>query len=172
MIISNTLYKLTKRRLCTWVSPAHTSLNIIQNRINYILVNKKYKNAILSVYAHPCADGIWPQSCHSCPKNQIKENPKTETKMQTGYNPVMRWRNTPECEDITYKRIKEIIQNEEDEQCINITWKTSPASSKDKMKNNHQSPKDNGWLKKFKLLCKREDSTKDKIVTDIKRVNK
>lgn len=55
-VITNTWYKLPKRRLYTWTSPRHTAQHIIRNQIDFVLINKRYRNAIKSVKAYPGAD--------------------------------------------------------------------------------------------------------------------
>ncbi|XP_050505674.1 craniofacial development protein 2-like [Diabrotica virgifera virgifera] len=56
LVITNTLFKLPYRRLYTWRSPGDTPENLIRNQIDYILINKRFKNSITSVKAYPGAD--------------------------------------------------------------------------------------------------------------------
>lgn len=56
LIIANTLFKLHKRRLYTWKSPADNSDKIVRNQIDYIIVNRRYRNSILSAKTYPGAD--------------------------------------------------------------------------------------------------------------------
>lgn len=56
LVVTNTYFKLPPRRLYTWTSPAHTSNNIIRNQIDYILVNKRFRNSIYAVKTYPGAD--------------------------------------------------------------------------------------------------------------------
>ncbi|XP_050497514.1 craniofacial development protein 2-like [Diabrotica virgifera virgifera] len=56
MIISNTFFKLPKRRLYTWTSPQHNAQKIVRNQIDFVLINERYKNGIKSVKAYPGAD--------------------------------------------------------------------------------------------------------------------
>ncbi|KAI5718027.1 hypothetical protein M8J77_015079 [Diaphorina citri] len=55
-IIMNTFFKLPPRRLYTWRAPGDTPENIIRNQIDYITINKRYRNAIKSVKTFPGAD--------------------------------------------------------------------------------------------------------------------
>lgn len=56
LIVGNTWFKLPKRRLYTWRSPADTPENPIRNQIDYILVNKRFRNCLRRVAAYPGAD--------------------------------------------------------------------------------------------------------------------
>ena len=55
-VITNTFFQLPKRRLYTWKSPADTPKNNIRNQIDYILVNHRYRNSIISAKTYPGAD--------------------------------------------------------------------------------------------------------------------
>lgn len=55
-IITNTFYKLPKRRLYTWKSPQDTKDRPIRNQIDYFLINERYRNGVKSVKAYPGAD--------------------------------------------------------------------------------------------------------------------
>ncbi|KAI5707314.1 hypothetical protein M8J77_000030 [Diaphorina citri] len=52
----NTFFKLPKRRLYTWKSPVDNPHNIVRNQIDYIIINKRYKNSITSTKTLPGAD--------------------------------------------------------------------------------------------------------------------
>ena len=52
MIIGNTWFKHHKRRLYTWKSPDKK----IRNQIDYILINKRFRNALINVKTMPGAD--------------------------------------------------------------------------------------------------------------------
>ena len=56
LAISNTWYKLPPRRLYTWKSPQDSSGHIVRNQIDFILVEKRYRNGILSVKTYPGTD--------------------------------------------------------------------------------------------------------------------
>lgn len=56
LVISNTLFKLPKRRLYTWKAPGDDEVRIIRNQIDYILVNKKFRNSVKTVKTYPGAD--------------------------------------------------------------------------------------------------------------------
>lgn len=55
-IISNTYFKLPPRRLYTWKSPADSEENIVRNQIDFILINKRFRNSLSSVKTYPGAD--------------------------------------------------------------------------------------------------------------------
>ena len=55
-VIANTLFKLPKRRLYTWRSPADKEGQILRNQIDYVLIKQRYKNAIISAKTYPSAD--------------------------------------------------------------------------------------------------------------------
>ena len=54
--IANTWFKLPNRRLYTWKSPADTVDHVIRNQIDYILINKRFKNSLTSAKTYPGAD--------------------------------------------------------------------------------------------------------------------
>lgn len=57
MVLTNTFFKLPKRRLYTWRSPADKPGRlIIRNQIDFILINQRYKNAVKSAKTYPGAD--------------------------------------------------------------------------------------------------------------------
>uniref|UniRef100_A0A8D8LPD3 Craniofacial development protein 2 n=1 Tax=Cacopsylla melanoneura TaxID=428564 RepID=A0A8D8LPD3_9HEMI len=56
LIITNTYFKLPPRRLYTWTSPQHRKDNIVRNQIDFILINKKFRNSIKSAKTYPGAD--------------------------------------------------------------------------------------------------------------------
>ena len=56
LAVMNTLFKLPKRRLYTWKSPADQLGHVVRNQIDYILVRKRFKNALKSVKTMPGAD--------------------------------------------------------------------------------------------------------------------
>ncbi|XP_030753182.1 craniofacial development protein 2-like [Sitophilus oryzae] len=56
MIITNTYFKLPKRRLYTWKSPRDSENRIVRNQIDYIILNQRYRNAVKSVKSYPAAD--------------------------------------------------------------------------------------------------------------------
>ena len=55
-VIANTLFKLPKRRLYTWRSPADKEGQIVRNQIDYVLIRQRYRNAIISAKTYPSAD--------------------------------------------------------------------------------------------------------------------
>lgn len=56
LIILNTFFKLHPRRLYTWKAPADGPERIVRNQIDYILINKRFRNSCLAVKAYPGAD--------------------------------------------------------------------------------------------------------------------
>ena len=54
--IMNTFFKLPPRRLYTWRSPADNNQRIVRNQIDFVMVNRKYRNAIVSCKTYPGAD--------------------------------------------------------------------------------------------------------------------
>lgn len=56
LVITNTFFKLPKRRLYTWTSPQDNDYRIARNQIDFILVNERFRNSIKSVKTYPGAD--------------------------------------------------------------------------------------------------------------------
>lgn len=56
MCIMNTYFKLPKRRLYTWTHPAHRVDNVIRNQIDFIIIKKRFRNAIKYTKTYPGAD--------------------------------------------------------------------------------------------------------------------
>ncbi|XP_029174698.1 uncharacterized protein LOC114943274 [Nylanderia fulva] len=58
MVVTNTWYKLPKRRLYTWKSPLDGGSNPepVRNQIDYVLINKRFRNMVRSIKAYPGAD--------------------------------------------------------------------------------------------------------------------
>jgi endonuclease/exonuclease/phosphatase family metal-dependent hydrolase len=57
MVVSNTWFKLPKRRLYTWKSPQDGTVHdVVRNQIDYILVGQRYRNSIKRVTTYPGAD--------------------------------------------------------------------------------------------------------------------
>ena len=54
--IMNTFFKLPPRRLYTWRSLADNNQRIVRNQIDFVMVNRKYRNAIVSCKTYPSAD--------------------------------------------------------------------------------------------------------------------
>ncbi|XP_030747690.1 craniofacial development protein 2-like [Sitophilus oryzae] len=55
-LITNTWYKLPYRRLYTWTLPQHTQENVVRNQIDYILINRRFRNCIKPTKTYPGAD--------------------------------------------------------------------------------------------------------------------
>ncbi|MFH4307510.1 hypothetical protein WAJ73_22065, partial [Acinetobacter baumannii] len=56
LAVMNTFFKLPKRRLYTWKSPADQPGHIVRNLIDYITVGERFKNAIHCVKTMRGAD--------------------------------------------------------------------------------------------------------------------
>ncbi|CAH2096300.1 unnamed protein product [Euphydryas editha] len=56
LVIANTLFQLPPRRLYTWTSPAHMKDNIVRNQIDYVMLNKRFRNSIKCAKTYPGAD--------------------------------------------------------------------------------------------------------------------
>ncbi|KAL0893269.1 hypothetical protein ABMA27_014867 [Loxostege sticticalis] len=57
LVITNTMFKLPPRRLYTWKHPKDgKDGRILRNQIDYILVNRRFRNSILSAKTYPGAD--------------------------------------------------------------------------------------------------------------------
>lgn len=58
MMVTNTWFKLPPRRLYTWVSPQDNPKNnkIVRNQIDFILINKRFRNCVKSAKTYPGAD--------------------------------------------------------------------------------------------------------------------
>ena len=56
LAIMNTFFKLPPRRLYTWKSPMDTPNHVIRNQIDYILINRRFRNCITSTKTYPSAD--------------------------------------------------------------------------------------------------------------------
>lgn len=54
--IMNTFFKLPPRRLYTWRAPTDSNDRIVRNQIDFIMINKKYRNAVTSCKTYPGAD--------------------------------------------------------------------------------------------------------------------
>lgn len=56
LAVMNTWFKLHPRRLYTWKSPADKPGKIVRNQIDYILINRRYRNSCTYVKTYPGAD--------------------------------------------------------------------------------------------------------------------
>lgn len=74
--ITNTWFKLPKRRLYTWISPRHTNEHIIRNQNDYILINKRFGSSVLKASTYPGADV---PSNHNLLVAKIRLKPTTTT---------------------------------------------------------------------------------------------
>ena len=52
LVIANTMFKQHPRRLYTWKSPG----DVCRNQIDYILIRRRYRNAVRNVSTYPGAD--------------------------------------------------------------------------------------------------------------------
>lgn len=69
--VMNTFFKLPPRRLYTWRSPQDNTNHIVRNQIDYIMVNRRFRNSILSVKTYPGAD-IGSDHCPLVAKVRLK----------------------------------------------------------------------------------------------------
>uniref|UniRef100_A0A8D8X189 Craniofacial development protein 2 n=1 Tax=Cacopsylla melanoneura TaxID=428564 RepID=A0A8D8X189_9HEMI len=56
LVVLNTWFKLPPRKLYTWKSPMDSPNNTVRNQIDYIMVNKRFRNSCISVKTYPGAD--------------------------------------------------------------------------------------------------------------------
>lgn len=56
LVITNTWYELPARRLYTWKSPLDGHQGIVRNQIDYVAINRRFKNTITKVTTLPGAD--------------------------------------------------------------------------------------------------------------------
>jgi len=56
IVVLNTFFRLPPRRLYTWKSPADKLEQIIRNQIDFMMVNRRFRNSITSVKTYPSAD--------------------------------------------------------------------------------------------------------------------
>lgn len=56
LVVLNTFFALPPRRLYTWKSPRDRADNVVRNQIDFIMVNKRYRNSVLSAKTYPGAD--------------------------------------------------------------------------------------------------------------------
>ncbi|XP_030746820.1 uncharacterized protein LOC115875493 [Sitophilus oryzae] len=54
--IMNTFFKLPPRRLYTWKSLADCNHRIVRNQIDFVMINRKYRNSVTSCKTYPGAD--------------------------------------------------------------------------------------------------------------------
>lgn len=56
LAVMNTWFRLPPRKLYTWISPKDRPGAIVRNQIDYIMVNKRYRNSCTAVKTYPGAD--------------------------------------------------------------------------------------------------------------------
>uniref|UniRef100_A0A8D8S118 Craniofacial development protein 2 n=1 Tax=Cacopsylla melanoneura TaxID=428564 RepID=A0A8D8S118_9HEMI len=56
LVVTNTWFKQPPRKLYTWKSPLDRPGRIVRNQIDYILVNKRFRNSCTTVKTYPGAD--------------------------------------------------------------------------------------------------------------------
>lgn len=56
LVVLNTFFKLNPRRLYTWTSPRDNVGQIVRNQIDYILINKRFRNSCTYVKTYPRAN--------------------------------------------------------------------------------------------------------------------
>jgi len=55
MVVTNPFFELPSRRLYTWKSAMEAPAHIVRNQIDFILINRRFRNALTSV-VNPGAD--------------------------------------------------------------------------------------------------------------------
>lgn len=116
-IIANTFFKLPKRRLYTWKSPADNKHRIVRNQIDYFIINKRFRNSLRSTKTYPGADISSDHSSVISSINiklkAIKRTPSKQNidprrlKEETTYN------NTKQMVNDNLKRVREDITSTE-----------------------------------------------------------
>ena len=102
-IITNTWFQLPKRRLYTWKAPADNNNTRIRNQIDYIMMKRRFRNAVKSVKTYPGAD-IY--SDHVLLSAEIKIRLKRVKKIRKQFL------NTLKLDQPEYRRkVKESINN-------------------------------------------------------------
>lgn len=56
LFVCNTWFKLPKRRLYTWKSPQDREGNVLRNQIDFVTINTRFRNSVLSAKAYPGCD--------------------------------------------------------------------------------------------------------------------
>lgn len=56
MVATNTWLRHHSRRLYIWTSPQHNNVRVVQNQIDFIMVNERYHNAVIDARTYPDAD--------------------------------------------------------------------------------------------------------------------
>ena len=56
LMVANTFFKLPPRRLYTWKSPADSPTHMVRNQIDFVIINKRFRNNVKSVKTYPGAD--------------------------------------------------------------------------------------------------------------------
>ena len=113
MLITNTTFKLPKRRLYTWKSPADNSKNIVRNQIDYLLIRRRFRNAVKSVKTYPGADV---SSDHNPVVANIKiKLKKVQRKKKT---------NALDTNELKNEKKKAVLKNQIQDKLKNILTKT------------------------------------------------
>lgn len=116
MVITNTWFKLPKRRLYTWISPAESDTQEpVRNQIDYILINKRFRNCIKSVTTYPGSDA---ESDHV----PLVTNLKLKLKV-TKSNPKDNLLDMSKLED---PRVREHLRQELNSELAKVAHKNCP----------------------------------------------
>lgn len=82
LVVMNTWFKLPPRKLYTWKSPMDKPDRIVRNQIDFMLLNKRFRNSCLSLKTYPGAD-VGSDHCPLVGVFKVKmkkiENKKTPT---------------------------------------------------------------------------------------------
>uniref|UniRef100_A0A8D8SHV0 Craniofacial development protein 2 n=1 Tax=Cacopsylla melanoneura TaxID=428564 RepID=A0A8D8SHV0_9HEMI len=110
LFVSNTYFKQHPRRLYTWTSPKDSMDNIIRNQIDFILINKRYRNCCTSMRTYPGADI---NSDHVPVIGEFRAKMKT-TKRKTQKRCNMRLMKEPKIREEVSHILNEKMENVEE----------------------------------------------------------
>lgn len=105
-VITNTYFKLPPRRLYTWRSPRDQPNSIVRNQIDYILINRRFRNSCTSAKTYPGADVL---SDHNPLVGTFKIKLKKVKKAQRKSWDLQKLR-TPITEEVVKVRIRDTIK--------------------------------------------------------------
>lgn len=138
-IITNTWYKLPFRRLYTWMSPQHTQDNIVRNQIDFILINRRFRNCIKSTKTYPGADAHSDHNLLCSILNiKLKQNKKSIKTMRTQQEILKEPEIIKEVNDNIHKIAQSSLPNKSVEQ----NWQDIKASLMNKKIEHILQPKE------------------------------
>ena len=175
LIIKNTWYQLPARRIYTWKAPRDDGENITRNQIDYIIINQRFRNAIVSAKTYPGADI---ESDHNLVLADMKlklKKIKTTTK-STRIN-LRRLKEPDLCQQIKEQIHKEVQKVEEQGQ-LNATgkWRELEKILRNIIKHqleDNTAPKSKEWItQEIKELISERRKFKNRNEQQYKNVNK